>query len=206
MFSRKKLLSLGLIFLVVGVMVGFVIDGIGKKNKPVINEQKNSIVNDVKKEIKTDEVVANEDNFMGIKKMLSYQNNVYGIEFQYPTSWSADMMMTKLKPNSQEDCKNSDCQMAVSVSVIKNEEKLTLKQYLDKNLEIYKNVKEVKVGDAVAYTATVVDSATSSENVAFIVQANDGNFFKLQGIALAGGEKEVLNQMISSFKFIEPVK
>lgn len=187
-------------------MVGFVIDGIGKKNKPVINEQKNSIVNDVKKEIKTDEVVANEDNFMGIKKMLSYQNNVYGIEFQYPTSWSADMMMTKLKPNSQEDCKNSDCQMAVSVSVIKNEEKLTLKQYLDKNLEIYKNVKEVKVGDAVAYTATVVDSATSSENVAFIVQANDGNFFKLQGIALAGGEKEVLNQMISSFKFIEPVK
>lgn len=209
MFSRKKLLLLGLIFLTVGVVFGFVIDGVGKNNKPVINNQKNLIVNDVKdvkKEVKAVDVTASQDNFMGVKKMLTYQNNKYGIEFQYPTLWSADMMMTKLRPSSPSGCEKGDCQNGVSISTINNDDKLTLKQYIDKNESVYKNVKEVKIGDVVGYSVTVVESMDASESPAFIVPVKDGNFFKLQGVALLGEEKEALSQMISSFKFIEPTK
>lgn len=206
MSNRKKILLSGIIFLIISVFIVFVVTEINREKKQITNNQKTLLFGNSQKDIKKDDEFINQDNFMGVKKYLTYQNNKYGIEFQYPISWSTDMMITRLIPNSSKDCEGNDCQKSILISVVKNEEKLTVKQYLDKNINIDKNTKEIKIGDTVGYKATEINSADSSENVIFVALVNDNNFFKLQGQYLTEEDEKIFDEIISSFKFAESNK
>lgn len=158
----------------------------------------------------------------------TYTNTKYGFEFKYPKDWktkieadnvaedcnSGTTSCNSLFPEKQKNCGiieggSYNCVDTVAFGIIKNKNKLQLRDFLEKQYGwtkdsgILKNndIQQTKFGNGFMYKFIEISGFNGSEVNHFWVTLDDGNFFNMIGSYLDADEMKIFNQIVSSFKF-----
>lgn len=146
--------------------------------------------------------------------LQTYRNAEIGFEIKYPKDWSFGKNGDMFKPNSPKNCgPNLDpqnpepmCLDGIGFVLYKNNEKVSLEKLFEiegwKEGQNYKNFKEYKKNGVSGYTMTAVSDYDGSETESFWATLENGDYINISGSYLVGDEKNVFNQMISTFKAI----
>lgn len=144
----------------------------------------------------------------------TYKNDQYGFEFKYPSDWrtTAETNPDTLLGLSRNDSDNSD----IYISFIKNPKNMSIPQFfaeysstsdmaVSNPFESKNNVEKLVVGGLDGYKF-IIPGAIANEVVA--IKLINGNILEIQrhldNTSEADSIKEVYNQILSTFRFIDP--
>jgi hypothetical protein len=194
------------VIIIIAITVGAFV-WVYEKNQPEIAQP--AQVNIVKKANKTADLVPSK-----VEGWQIYRNEKYGFEFQYPKDWTFTESLSRFNPNSPKNCgpnmtgdsSEPTCLDSIFFTIDQNKEKLPLEKLFEKNGwengQDYKDVKDFKIGNVTAHEVTLISAYDGMMEDSLYVPLSNGSFFVLQESYLTDGEKNVFNQILSTFKFI----
>jgi hypothetical protein len=165
--------------------------------------------------------------------LQTYQNDEYGLKFQYPQDWKIDNAINNcdskkdvcnfIKPGKQKVCidganGSQNCLDGIKFGVLDNPRKLWINYFLEDvygwtqdseiitgygDYESGYEIKKVGLGDGYMYTFTETSGVDGSEVSHYWITLGSGHFFVIKGVHLSEDEKIVLEKVVSSVGFLD---